>query len=85
MSEQAKRGTASRLARLLLTSSDAELIGGQLYDIQGYAELVDGLSAQTNERRSAALRRAALREGALPLSSLNGSPILPNGPKRFAG
>ena len=31
------------LARLVLTSSDAEMLGGQLFDLQGYSELVDQL------------------------------------------
>ena len=31
------------LARLVLTSSEAEMLGSQLLDLQGYSELVDQL------------------------------------------
>ncbi len=44
MANKAKKMRESDwLARLVLTSSEAEMLGGQIYDIQGYSELVDHL------------------------------------------
>ena len=64
-----KSGDASRLARLMLTSSDAELLGGQLYDIQGYVELVDALATQSASERTAVLATSPLEIPCQPTRS----------------
>ena len=48
-------GDAARLARLMLTSSDAELLGGRLQEMQGYVELVDALATQGTDARTTVL------------------------------
>ena len=65
-------GDASRLARLMLTSSDAELLGGQLHEMQGYAELVDALASQGASPQAAVLAPSAAG-GSTPQGRASGS------------
>jgi hypothetical protein len=68
---------ATRFSRLLLTSSDAELLGARLYHIQGYDELVDALAQQTNARR------ASSRESTV-LVIAESTPTTPSAPSQRA-
>jgi len=41
------------MARLVLTSSEAELLGGQLHDMMGYTELTDAVETTADNGHSA--------------------------------
>ena len=59
-----------RLARLVLTSSDAEFLGRQLHDIMGYTELADAVENSSVRRGDSPARQQPWTPDALAAMQL---------------